>query len=159
MKLAACILITALLSSHAEAAISLDWTPHNITDTTAGGKGASRDGTSELQIGCNNLLGLEIYATLYDYPGSALRRLDDESEKVSFDVLSSGTLQSFPTRMHYVEWEKAWVLTDPLPIDFLKPFSGGQSLTIRNGAGGNVATFDLSGSAEVAAAMRRRCVE
>ncbi len=57
--------------------------------------------------------------------------------------------------MHYYEPEKAWVLSNHLPVAFTDEFGRGDLLTIRNARGGTV--VELNGAGDARETVRRVC--
>jgi len=120
--------------------------------------GVSIDAKVTLDGGCNARFEPGFLGTLHRYRGDKLRRNVNVSEKVVFDVSGPGNkTASFRTSMHYYLPERAWVITNALPVAFIDAFARGRSLTIRNDAGEDVAVFGLRGSARAVAEMRKIC--
>lgn len=119
--------------------------------------GTATDRKVTLSGGCRKSGGLRFQGSLYGYPGNVLKRVDDQDEPVAFAVAGQDGIASFPARLVYYAPEKAWVLTDALPVAFLQAFGRGETLTIRNGKGADVVTFDLSGAAAATQTMRQGC--
>ena len=119
--------------------------------------GTATDRKVTLSGGCNKRSGPRFQGSLYGYPGNALKRIDDQHEPVTFAVAGQDGIASFPARMVYYAPEKAWVMTDGLPVAFIEAFGRGETLTIRNGKGADIVTFGLSGAATAAQTMRQGC--
>ena len=119
--------------------------------------GTATNGKTTFSGGCNVLLGPGLRGSLNGYAGEALRRIDDQSETVTFDVAGRNGTQSFAAKLHYFAPDKAWVISDPLPAAFLVAFAQGNTLTIRNGKGEDVVAFGLSGSSKAVQTMRQIC--
>lgn len=121
-------------------------------------EGPADDGVASLSGGCNRLLGPGLWATLYNYRGKMLKRIDDESEDVSFKVLSNKEgEQAFAGQMHYVASDEAWVTTTPFPTDFIIALSRGDSLVLANVRETSVLSFNLKGIAPIVKTMREVC--
>jgi hypothetical protein len=108
--------------------------------------GTSTDGKATFSGGCNLLLGTGFSGSLYGYGGDALRRIDDHSEVITFEVAGRNGIEPFAAKMNYFAPDEAWVVIGALPSAFLKSFARGNTLTIRNGQGEEVVAFGLSGS-------------
>lgn len=119
--------------------------------------GTATDRKVTLSGGCRKSAGLRFQGSLYGYPGNALNRIDDQDELVTFAVAGQDGIASFAARMVYYAPEKAWVLTDALPVAFVEAFGRGGTLTLRNGKGADVVSFDLNGAAAAAQTMRQGC--
>jgi hypothetical protein len=116
------------------------------------------NGTASIDGGCNRLLGPGFYVTLRDYRGDRLSRLDQVSRPVSFAVKrTDGSEQAYLAKMHYVGFDKAWVLTDPMPAPFYEEFGRGKTLFIVNERDESVVAFDLTGGEKLAAALESGC--
>lgn len=118
----------------------------------------SVDGAVSLDGGCNARLGPGFRATLSDYAGTALQRVDDRSEEVVFTVrFQDGSTEPFHAPMHYFAPDEAHVLSQALPVDFLDALARGDRLTLANAAGETVAEWDLTGTAASRRIMREAC--
>lgn len=120
--------------------------------------GPADDGIASFSGGCNRLLGPGLWATLYNYRGKMLRRIDDESEDVFFTILRNhAPEQVFAGQMHYVASDQAWVTTTPLPINFIIALSRGDSLVFSNADDARVVSFNLKGIGLIVDTMRDVC--
>jgi hypothetical protein len=118
----------------------------------------SQLGNARLTMGCNRVLGPGTGATLYDYDGRGLQRLDDVSRPVAFILTTAdGQIRQFSSAMHYFGSDKAWVLSHDLPPAFLRSLAGSVRLTIQNGEGATVVGFDLQGADKFSGAAREVC--
>lgn len=115
-------------------------------------------GNSLLTIDCNKQLGPGVGSTLTYYRGNALERIDDVSKPVTFVVTQKdGQKHIFYTKMHYFAPDRAWVLSEHLPVAFVEALIGGSVLTLQNAGGANVLDFDLAGIEEFGRAVSRIC--
>lgn len=120
--------------------------------------GPADDGIASLSGGCNRLLGPGLWATIHNYRGKMLKRIDDESEDVFFKIDSGRDgMQPFAGQMRYVAFEKAWVTTTPLPTAFIIALSRGDSLVLTNAKETRVLSFNLKGIAPIVKTMRDVC--
>ena len=119
--------------------------------------GTAADRRVTLSGSCKRSGGPGFWGSLYGYPGSELRRIDDRDEPVHFAVAGGGDPASFPARLVYYAPEKAWVMQAGLPAAFLAASARGETLTIRNGQGKDVITFPLAGAGQAAQIMRQGC--
>jgi hypothetical protein len=118
----------------------------------------SQLGNARLTMGCNRVLGPGTGATLYDYDGRGLQRLDDVSRPVAFILtMADGGIRRFSSAMHYFGPDKAWVLSHDLPPAFLRSLAGSVRLTIQNGQGAAVVEFDLQGADKFSGAALEMC--
>ena len=107
----------------------------------------SQLGKARLTMGCNRVLGPGIGATLYEYDGSGLQRLDDVSRPVAFVITAAdGKTIRFASAMHYFGPDRAWVVSHDLPPAFLQGLGGSVLLTIQNGQRAALVDFDLQGA-------------
>lgn len=95
--------------------------------------------------------------TFESYAGSALKQIDDVSEDASFDIEGNAGKQIFPGQIHFFAPDSAWVITGLLPASFIDAFARGSRLTVRNDAGIEAFSFDLTGSERAAEVMKRVC--
>jgi hypothetical protein len=115
------------------------------------------DGRTVFRGGCNKLLGSGLTGSFESYSGNALRKIDDRSEPVSFEISGDAVTERFPGSMHYVAREKTWVITGLLPPAIISALGRGDTLTVRNGQGTAAFAFTLEGAATAAATMQRIC--
>ncbi|GGC44499.1 hypothetical protein GCM10011371_34900 [Novosphingobium marinum] len=129
-------------------------------DRRANIKVAYQDGPS-LSGGCNARLGGDSYGfSLYDYGGSALRRVDDEGEPIIFEIVSAeGEVRRFESMMHYFAPDEAWVITQGhnVPSSFADKIGAGEVLRLVNGNGEEVIAFSTDGASSAFETSRRVC--
>lgn len=119
--------------------------------------GIATDGEVTFSGGCNSRLGVGFTGSLDGYEGEALRRIDDQSEAIGFEVAGRNGTVSFAGSMHYFAPDEAWVVTGLLPVAFLDALAKGDTLTLRNASGEAVIAFELSGSSRLVQTLRRVC--
>lgn len=115
------------------------------------------DGRTIFLGGCNKLLGAGLTGTFSAYQGNALAKIDDESEPVTFEITGKAGTEQFAGGLHYIGGEDSWGITGLLQPDFVTAFGRGDMLTIRNGSGKTVFSFELLGSSKAAKTMQSVC--
>lgn len=120
----------------------------------------SVSGRELIDVGCNAVLGPGMHATLTGYGGNRLRRADDQSEPVFFTLTNAdGVRRPFSVQMHYFAPDKAWVLSDPLPVDFIMQFGRNDRLAVENNKGEVVTEFELKGADVASKTILESCKE
>lgn len=155
---AAVILILALPGVSSCAQAKERWTA--ISDSEPPSVQISKkaiDGRTVFLGGCNRLLGAGLTGTFSSYHGNALKKVDDQSEPVTFEIAGKAGTTRFAGSVHYYAAEKSWVITGLLPPAFVDAFGQGDVLAVRNENGEAAFIFDLPGSARAAKAMREVC--
>jgi hypothetical protein len=117
----------------------------------------ANDGRTVFLGGCNKLLGPGFTGTFASYQGNALKKIDDQSEPVVFEIERAGTTERFPGQIHYYGADSAWVITGLLPPAFVAAFGRGDTLTVRNSKDETAFSFDLLGSSKAARTMQQVC--
>jgi hypothetical protein len=139
-------------------ATAQDWTARpNPSNQSVGFSASAVSGGAEISGGCNRRLGAGFTFTLANYRGGALRTVPDASEPVVIEIDSGGATSLFPAAMHYVDYERAWVVTGLLPVAALDALARGHRMRLANDTGILVAEFDLAGTSALRAVMREVC--
>jgi hypothetical protein len=107
--------------------------------------------------GCNKLLGAGFTGTFAFYQGNALRKVDDQTEPVTFEITGNAGMERFTGGLHYIDGEDSWGITGLLPPSFVAAFGRGDMLTIRNEGGKVAFSFGLEGSSKAARTMQQVC--
>jgi len=119
--------------------------------------GFAADGKTQLTLGCNRRLGPAVLGSLSGYDGTALSRVDDESERLVLEIVDGGgNARRFEGRINYFEPDTAWAVRD-FPAAMLDRFARGSRMRMLNGQGEEVAEFGLKGTAKARARMKDAC--
>ena len=115
------------------------------------------DGGAMFVGGCSREAGPGMTGSFSGYAGTALGRIDGESERVLFEVSGEGWKEAFAVQLRYVARSDSWDIEKVLAPVFVSSFSRGGELTVLNSRRQEVFSFDLTGSSAAARAMRDGC--
>lgn len=111
----------------------------------------AEDGSARFQLSCEKNSGTGFSVALHEYTGDALGRDGAAEYPVKVVIVDShGGNDSFDFRMRYYGQDQFWHSDVTGPRGFIRSFAAGSKLTLVNGDGLSVASFDLHGSSEYA---------
>lgn len=111
----------------------------------------AEDGSARFQLSCEKNSGTGFSVALREYTGDALGRDGAAEYPVKVVIVDShGGNDSFDFRMRYYGQDQLWHSDATGPRGFIRSFAAGSKLTLVNGDGLSVASFDLHGSSDYA---------
>jgi formylglycine-generating enzyme required for sulfatase activity len=118
----------------------------------------AEDGSARFRLSCEKDSGTGFTVALREYAGDALGRDGGAEYPVKVAIADShGGNQSFDFRMRYYGQDQLWNSDATGPRGFIGQFAAGSKLTLVNGNGLTVASFDLHGSSKYAKAALIFC--
>ena len=131
-----------------------------VNGTRAGPVSASKnavDGGALLVLRCGKGAQPGLSGEFLHYGGTGLRAVDGQTERTLFEVRGGDWKEAFAVQLGYTARSGSWETVNTLAPVFVSSFSRGNTLTVRNSAGQEVFSFDLTGSTAAARALRDRC--
>jgi formylglycine-generating enzyme required for sulfatase activity len=111
----------------------------------------AEDGSARFRLSCEKDSGTGFSVALREYAGEALGRENNAEYPLKVVIWDlHGGNQSFDFRMRYYGQDQFWNSDATGPRGFIGSFAAGSKLTLVNGDGLSVASFDLRGSSKYA---------
>jgi len=100
-----------------------------------------------------------IYIILFDYPGNAISRVDDDSMQIRivFTNADGSTLRAFTMPFHYYAPDRAHVMSETSRTPMADAWGAASTMIFQSVSGEEVARFDLTGTSQARKRFRKMC--